>query len=114
MTLPAKITAVNGSFPTYSYTVQKVIAYDASLAGSARWVTDGIDITGVLNRCEFSGTPPYTYGTGNTITASDGTVNSSSCKIIPIGIGSVVDLRVVQNNSNNGFTCSFFATNSAQ
>jgi hypothetical protein len=109
----AKITAVSGSFPTWTYTVQRVLSYDTTQTGAARWVTDGVNITGVLNRCEFSGTPNYTYGTGNNITASDGTINAGSCKIIPIGVGNVVDITGIPNNSST-ITLSFSQASSGQ
>jgi hypothetical protein len=110
----ARITAVTGSFPAWSYTVQKVIGYNSSLSNAARWVTDGVDITGVLNRCEFGGTPNYTYGTGNTITNTDGTVNSTSCKVVAIGIGAVPDCSVDVDANGNVLVTSFELQNSAQ
>ena len=113
-TFKAKITAVSGSFPAWSYTVQKITSYNSSLSNAAKWVTDGNDITGVVNRAEFGGTPNYTYGNGVTITNSDGTVNSTSCKIIAIGVGSVVDCSVDIDVNGNQLVYSFCQMNSAQ
>jgi hypothetical protein len=104
-----------GSFPAWSYTCQRVIGYDSTATGAARWITDGVDLT-FLNRCEFAppaGTYPYTYGTGNTITASDGTVNGTACKIVPIGVGAVVD-GAADFDQTGAVILSFFSANSAE
>jgi hypothetical protein len=111
----ARITAVSGSFPTWSYTVQRFTNYKAANTGAARWQTDGRNITSVLNRCEFGPASgyPYTHGTGVTVTASDGTVNSGSCKMVAIGIGSTVEVRT-DLASDGTLLYSFYAANSAQ
>lgn len=81
----AKITAVSGSFPYWAYTVQRITTWSPTTAA-----TDGTNLT-AYNRCETHLTSyPSEYGYGLTITASDGTINSGSCKIIPIGVGAVV------------------------
>jgi hypothetical protein len=110
-----RITAVSGSFPEWTYTGQRVIGYNSSLTGAARWLTDGTDVT-LKNRCEFAspdGDYPYTYGTGSTITASDGTVNSTACKIIPIGVGATPDVDA-DFDETGAVLLSFFAANSAE
>ncbi len=111
---PARITSVSGSFPTWSYTVQRIVSFNSTLTGAAKWVTDSTNITGVLNRCEFAGTATYTYGTGLSITnASTGVVNSTTCVYKSIGVGNVVDVTGLPNNSGT-ITYSFSQTNSAQ
>lgn len=112
-----KITAVTGTFPAWSYTAQLIVGYDSSLVGEARWVTDGVNVTGVLNRMEFApagGTYPYTYGNGSNITASDGTVDSGSCVIIPIGVGAVVDVTGGWDIDADATIYSFAQANSAE
>jgi hypothetical protein len=111
-----RITAVTGSFPTWSYTVQRVIRFDSSLVGAARWVTDGNDKT-AINRGEFappSGTYPYTYGNGSNITASDGAVDTGECVIIPIGVGTVVDLTTGRDSYDDSALYSFCQMNGAE
>lgn len=108
-----RITAVTSSFPAWSYTVQRVTSYNSTLTGAARWVTDGVNIVNVLNRTEFSGTPPYTYGTGNLITSSSGQVNSTACVVQSIGIGAVPDVTATLDE-NNVIKFSFSEMNSSQ
>lgn len=94
-----RVTAVSGSFPQWSYTCQRVTGYDSTQTAAARWVTDGIDITGCINTMEQSGTPTYTFPTGVSITSSTGQVNSTACVIKSIGVGAVVDLSFVVDSA---------------
>ncbi|MCL2647706.1 MAG: hypothetical protein FWD61_11970, partial [Phycisphaerales bacterium] len=60
-----RITSVSGSFPVWNYTVQRVTKYDPSQTGPEAWVTDGKNITGVLNRFEWTpASYPYWHGAG--------------------------------------------------
>ncbi len=113
-TTPAKIITSSGSFPQWSYTVQLIKKYDSSLSGNAKWVTDTVTISGVTNRAETAGTVPYTYGGGNLITNSNGTVNSGTCKIIPIGADAIVDLSMTWNYVTGNPQYSFCMANSSQ
>jgi hypothetical protein len=111
-----KITEASGTFPTFDYVGQRVTGYDSSLTGHARWTTDGVDVD-LINRCEFApagGTYPYTYGTGNSIEDSDGTIEDSSCVIIPIGVGAVVEVDVHVDTVEDETIYSFFAANSSE
>ncbi|MCL2647728.1 MAG: hypothetical protein FWD61_12080, partial [Phycisphaerales bacterium] len=64
-TFLARITYVSGSFPVWSYTVQRIRKYDPSQTGPEAWVTDGKNITGVLNRFEWTpASYPYWHGAG--------------------------------------------------
>lgn len=112
----ARITAVSGTFPAWSYTCQRITGYDSSLTGAARWVTDGVDIAGVLNRAEFAPASgyPYIYGNGSNITDSSGTVDSGACVIIPIGVGAVVDVTTNKDTTGGTMVYSFVAMNSAE
>ncbi len=110
----ARITAVSGSFPQWSYTTQYVTGYDSSQTGAAKWVTDGVDLTGCLNTLETTGTAPYTYGNGITITSSSGQCNSTACVIQPIGVGAVVELTVSRDQNGGAAIRSFRAENSGQ
>ncbi len=112
----ARITAVSGSFPAWSYTVKLLKWYNSANTGASRWVTTGSDITGVVNRMEFAPESgyPYIYGNGSNITASDGTVDSGSCVIIPIGVGAVVDLTAILDTNANATVYSFAQANSAE
>lgn len=109
----ARITAVAGSFPQWTYTVQRVVYYDSTKTAAAKWVTDGNNLT-AANGAEFAGTAPYTYGNGVLITnATTGAVNSASCVIQPIGVGGIVD--VTECADQNGASVYVFpAMNSAQ
>lgn len=110
----ARITAVSGSFPTWSYTAQRVTGYDPTQTGAARALTDGHDITSVINGFELvANSPTYTHATGVSITNTDGTVNSGSCKIQSIGVGAVVPLYPLSNTSSTT-TYMFCMANSAQ
>lgn len=105
----AQITSVSGSFPKWSYTGQRVISYDGTSV-----TTDGINLT-MDNGFELNtGTPPYTHATGVTITATDGTVNSTACKIQPIGAGAVVEVLGVRNGTASNVSYMFCMANSAQ
>ncbi len=110
----ARITAVSGSFPQWSYTVQRLVRHDSSQSGVAKRVTDGINLTGVLNDAETPGTAPYTYGNGITITSSSGQCNSTACVIQPIGVGACVDVIVQQNITGGVAFRAFSAMNSGQ
>jgi hypothetical protein len=110
-----RITAVAGSFPVWSYTVQKVTGFNSANVGYLKWVTDGRNITGVLNTFEFAPQSgyPYIHGTGVSVTASDGTVDGGSCRIIPIGVGAVVEIEG-EVDENGDIVYSFGAPNSAE
>lgn len=111
----ARITAVSGSYPKWTYTVQRVIAYDSTLTGAARAVTDGTNLTACNGFELVTGTAPYTHATGVTISnATDGTVNSGSCKIKAIGVGALVYVTPVFNADPVTVTYLFSAANSAQ
>ncbi len=116
-TFPAKIVAVTGGFPNWLYTCQKLTKVDWNTYPlSSSFVVDGNNLA-AINRMEFSsptGAYPYVYGNGCSISASDGTVNGGSCKIIPIGVGATVDLTAVYTTGYNGFLFSFAQANSAQ
>jgi hypothetical protein len=111
----ARITAVSGSFPAWSYTVQRVVSYNSAGTGAARAVTDGVNLT-ALNGFELvTGTAPYTHATGITITnATTGVVNSGSCLIQAIGVGAVVDVDTIPDSSGGGVTYIFKVPNSAE
>jgi hypothetical protein len=111
-TFLARIIAVSGSFPTWTYTVQRVTGYDSGETAEEKWTTDGVDLT-ATNRAEFAGTPSYTYGTGSTITDVSGAVNGTSCLTIAIGVGAVVELRAGVDEEGSPIY-SFIAMNSAQ
>jgi hypothetical protein len=112
----ARITGVSGSFPKWTYTVQRLTAYDASLTGAARAVTDGDSLTAYNGFELVTGTAPYTHAAGVTISnATDGSVNSGSCKIKSIAVGAVVWVVPVFNASADGsVTYLFSVPNSAQ
>jgi hypothetical protein len=101
-----KLTAVGGSFPQWSYTVQKVTGYDGT-----NWLTDGVNLL-AQNTLETN-TTSGTYGNGVTITSASGQVNSTSCVIVPIGIGSVVDGVCIIDTSGHQ-VWRFAQANSAQ
>ncbi len=107
----AMITAVSGSFPQWSYTCQRTTGYKSS---TKTWLTDGVNLTGVLNTCETTGTAPYTYGNGITITSSSGQCNFTACVIQPIGIGAVVDLTIKNDNDTGRPASRFCVPNSGQ
>lgn len=113
---PVQITFADAGFPVWEYTGEAAIGFDTSLSTARRVVTDAISFSGIMNRCEFAPDSgyPYMYGNGNTITDSDGTINGGSCKIIPIGIGAVVDVTPLPNTNTTGFTYTFFASNSGE
>lgn len=113
-TFEARITNKSGAFPAWTYTIQRVTKKDTTQTGYLQWVTDGTDLS-ATNRSEFApqSSYPYTYGNGVTITASDGTVNSGSCKIAPIGVGAVVNVSTDIDQSGNT-VYSFSEMNSAQ
>jgi hypothetical protein len=94
--------------------VQKRTKFDSSQSNAAKWATDGVTITGVLNRCEFGGSGSYVYGNGLNVASSGGTITGGTCVIKPIGPGSTVTVSVAPNASGGGTTHSFFADNSGQ
>lgn len=109
----AKITAASGT-RTYSYTVQRILRFDSTQTlAKDKWITDGVNIINVTNRLELGGTATYTEGTGVSITNADGTVNSGTCKYVPLGIGAVVEIELTYDAS---FVkkYSFAQANSAQ
>ena len=116
-----RITAISGSFPVWTYTVETVVKCDPSQTGPGRWVTDGKPITGVRNRFEWVPTSyPYTHGVGVQIADNTGAVaesftgsNAGECKIRSIGIGAVVDVSVDYDDQGKAYY-SFAAANSAQ
>ena len=120
-TFPAKITAITGaSFPTFSYTVQRLVGYNATLVGSARFVTDGVDIAGALNGMEFSsltgGNTGYTYGNGIGIDYTNaGYIYGGYCSIVPLGVGAIVYGSLIPNSASGstGSVFIFSAPNSA-
>lgn len=113
MSFKARITAVSGSFPIFTYTCQRVVSVNPALTTAAGWVTDGVNLTPAYNAgSEFSGTPPYIYGNGVLITSSSGQVNSTDCVIQSIGVGAVVDLCLTTDGSGNTYYL-FSAMNSA-
>jgi hypothetical protein len=112
-TFRARITAISGSFPQWSYTCQRVIGFDSSLTGAAQDVTDGVDLTACKNTSELTGTPPYYYGNGVPITSSSGQANSSMCVIQALGVGSCVDLTVCADRNGGSISRRFTRDNSA-
>jgi len=104
----AKITNVSGSFPIWTYTIQRVTSYSSS---TATWLTDGINLT-AFNTCETNVTSG-TFGNGITITSASGQANSGSCVIQSIGVNAVVD--VCAHAKENGLPVfRFCVSNSAQ
>lgn len=111
----AKVTAVAGSFPKWDYTVRRVVKYDSTLSGAARAVTDTTDLTAYNGFELVTGTAPYTHADGVTISnATDGNVNSGSCKIKSIGVGAVVYVTPISNATGDDVTYLFSVPNSAQ
>lgn len=116
----ARITAVSGSFPTWSYTVQRVTSYNSANSNAAKWVTNGTNIT-AKNGMEFGGTAPYTYGNGVTVAnASTGAVatafggsTASTCLIRSIAVGALVWVSPLLDE-NGSAVYVFNAANSAQ
>jgi len=84
----AKITASSQTATgVWSYTVQRVTSWGS---------TDGVDITGVKNSMETTGTVPFTHGTGMTVSSSSSSKYwvGASCSILPIGSGTIVMVNV--------------------
>ncbi len=119
-TFPCKITAVSGTFPQWNYEGQQVISISSTGGHISYGQTISVVRLLMFNRMEtYSASYPYTYGNGVTITASDGTVNSGSCKIVSIGVGSVVDVTGLQllddaGNPTQNVLYSFAQANSCQ
>lgn len=108
-----RITAVSGSFPTFTYTVQKVVSFNNSNSNAAKWVTDSINLS-AKNGAEFSGTATYTYGNGVSITnASTGAINSQTCVIKALGVGCLVWVTAIKNVAG-GYQYVFCEPNSGQ
>ena len=137
-TFPGRITDVSGSFPVWDYTIAPVVSYDTTKTDPTQWVIGGLALNNIstdelsglfteglstlsldssisaLNRCEWvPASYPFTHGTGATVTDSDGTLASGPCVIVPIGIGSVVDVSTTFDEDGNP-VYSFYAPNSAQ
>ncbi len=120
-TFKYRITGVSGSFPVWSYTCQRVIYRNTGLTDQTQWVTDGINVAGVSNRCEWTpGSYPFIHGTGVMVENSSGAVSTTysggtagNCKIRAIGVGSVVDLDI-DTDQNYAPNYSFYVPNSAQ
>lgn len=114
----AKITAIVGwSFPFGTFTLQRFTQMDLSKHDASRYLTDGHNLTPAFLGTEFGPTgsaTQFTYGTGSLITnVTTGAVNSTSCLIIPPGVGAVVDAQ--QTTDTTGSTCWLFSlANSAQ
>lgn len=119
-TFKARITAVSGSFPVWSYTVQRVVSKDTTKTDYTMWVVDGVSLTATNG---FEWTPasyPFLHGVGVWVENSSGAVSTTfgggtagNCLIRAIGVGAVVDVSIFPDQDGN-LTYAFSSPNSAQ
>jgi hypothetical protein len=119
-TFKARITAVTGSFPVWTYTVQRLVSINTANTDATRRVTDGVNLT-AKNGMEWTPAAyPYIHGNGLKIANSSGAVattfagsTASTCLIRSIAVGAVVDVTALLDQSGN-VVYEFTEPNSAQ